>query len=86
VSRNARIGITVGVIVGVVLIVATVIIIYFYCRRKQAVADAEKMKTAARILGIESDVSVDVIQLDVLPYYWRDPVFEKSSHMFLLEL
>ena len=60
-SRNARIGIIVGVVVGVVLIVAAVVIIYFYCRRKEAVAEAEKMKTAARILGIESDVRVDCI-------------------------
>lgn len=55
-NRNARIGIIVGVVVGPMLIIGVVVIIYFYCRRKQAVAETEKMKTAARILGVDTEV------------------------------
>jgi uncharacterized membrane-anchored protein len=57
VNRNARIGIIVAVVVGVALIGAVVVIIYFYCRRKQAIAETERMKAAARILGVETEVS-----------------------------
>lgn len=58
VFRNARIGIIVGVVIGVVFIIAVVMVIYFYCRRKQSLAETEKMKTAARILGVDSEVSI----------------------------
>jgi L1 cell adhesion molecule len=54
--RNARIGIIVGVVISVALIVAVVVIVYFYCRRKQAIVETEKMKTAARILGVDTEL------------------------------